>query len=33
LFSLQIINDSYQNIISPDAVDTGLHAVDTLTVF
>ena len=28
--SLQMIIDSYQNIISLDAVNTGGHAVDTL---
>jgi hypothetical protein len=31
LFSLQIIINSYQNIISPDVVNTVGYAVDTLT--
>jgi len=31
LFSLQIIMNNYQNIISTDAVNTRSHADDTLT--
>ena len=31
MFSFKLIINSYQNIISPDAVNTGHHAVDTLT--
>jgi hypothetical protein len=30
-FSLQMIINNYQNIISPNAVNTGGHAVDTMT--
>jgi len=26
-----MINDSYQNIISPEAIDIRVHVVDTLT--
>jgi hypothetical protein len=30
-FSLQMIINNYQNIVSPSTVNTGGHAVDTLT--